>query len=381
MTRILWACWDGGGNLPPTLGIVHELERRGHEVALHGRDDMVPRARAAGLTAYPFAAARADQGTFSFHPLASVFGYCCSPAVGEELVELAAATSPDLVVIDAMFGTALDVADRLDAPTVVMLHTFLYRGIDAWRANLAMQSQTREKAGFAPLASLDVLWGQRDRVHVNTLAAFDGEPTVGWGNVVHGAPVLASETRAVPSEHPWEDDGLPLVLLSFSTVPEQRSAESLQRALDALGTLPVRVVATTGGIVDPEELAAPANAHVVAFADHDALIRRASLVVGHGGHGTTMRALRAGVPIVGMPAKGTDQATTLQLLDTWHAGIALPGDADVESLRSAVVEVLGDPSYRETAQRLSRDFDTPDGAVRAADSVEAVLGRQVEAAS
>jgi len=79
-------------------------------------------------------------------------------------------------------------------------------------------------------------------------------------HVVHGAPVLRwnhGSTRALP----WESsDPTPLVLLSFSTVAEQRSPEMLQRALDALATLPVHVVATTGAIVEPTELAIPANA-------------------------------------------------------------------------------------------------------------------------
>jgi hypothetical protein len=39
-----------------------------------------------------------------------------------------------------------------------------------------------------------------DLLQVNTLAALDGEPTVGWSNVVHGAPVLVSERRAVPAD-------------------------------------------------------------------------------------------------------------------------------------------------------------------------------------
>jgi UDP:flavonoid glycosyltransferase YjiC (YdhE family) len=46
-------------------------------------------------------------------------------------------------------------------------------------------------------------------------------------------------------------------------------------------------------------------------ADHEALMRRASLVVGHGGHNATMRALRQGLPIVGIPATGSGQALIL----------------------------------------------------------------------
>lgn len=374
MARILWACWDGGGNLPPSLGIATELTRRGHEVTFHGRHDMVPRARAADISAYAFESALRDQATFAFHPLVSVFGYCCSPAVGEELVEVVRAHDPDLVVIDAMFGAALDVAPRLERPTAVMVHTFLFRGIDAWRGNLAMQSETRQRAGFPALDTLDVLWGGRELVHVNTLASYDGAPTVPWSNVVHGAPVLGRDPRGTDVELPWPpDDATPLVMLSFSTVPEQRSAESLQRTLDALGRLPVHVVATTGGIVPVDELEAPANAYVVDFADHDALLARASLVVGHGGHGTTMRTLRAGLPLVGMPAKGTDQASNLRLVEQLGAGRSMPPDADRDLIATTVAEVLAQPGYRTTAQRLSRDFSGSDGAVLAADSLDRLL--------
>lgn len=87
-----------------------------------------------------------------------------------------------------MFSAALDVAPRFGCPTAVMLHTFFDQLIDGWHANFAMQSESRQRAGFEGLPDLDILWGGRDVLHVNTLAAFDGEPTTGWVNVVHGAP-------------------------------------------------------------------------------------------------------------------------------------------------------------------------------------------------
>ena len=74
----------------------------------------------------------------------------------------------------------------------------------------------------------------------------------------HVGPVLEDEKVAVATALPWAaDDATLLVLMSFSTGFEQRSAEKLQRGLDALADLPVHVVATTGGIVEPQELAVP----------------------------------------------------------------------------------------------------------------------------
>lgn len=375
MASILWACWDGGGNLNPSLGVAHECVRRGHDVAFVGRPEMVPRVRDAGLSATAFAHAATDRERYAFHPMPSVFGFVSSPAVGEELVDVVDRARPDLVVIDAMFGAALDVAPRFAAPTAVMVHTLCDRLIDGWRANLGMQSDSRVRAGFAPLPSLDVLWGERDAVHVNTLASLDGPSVTSWGTVRHGGPVLTCERRAANRpELPWPDpDPLPLVLLSFSTVPEQRDPAALQRALTALAGLPVHAVATTGGIVDPSELDVPANAHVVPFADHDTLMARSALVVGHGGHGTTMRALSHGVPLVVVPARGADQVPIAQAVTDWQVGVGLPADASVEELRDAASAVLGDPACTARARLIADDLAAVDGARLAADTLDVVL--------
>jgi UDP:flavonoid glycosyltransferase YjiC (YdhE family) len=374
MARILWACWDGGGNLPPSLGIARELQARGHAVAFHGRPDMVDRAKAAGLEASAFASARDDLERYSFLPMPTVFGFTGSPAVGRELVELAHAEKPDVLVVDAMFATALDVAPQIDAPSVVMVHTFANRLRDGWHKGFAMQSDARLRAGFDPLPGLGVLWGGRDLVHVNTLAALDGPAPDGDVEVHHGAPVLSSESRATAVGLPWpDDDPVPLVLLSFSTVPEQRDVDALQTALDALAPLDVHVVATTGQVVGADELAVPANAYVVPFADHEELLRRASLVVGHGGHGTTMRTLRAGVPMVVMPATGADQAGMAAFVTSYGAGLGLERGSGAEAIRSAAAEVLGDARYGTRAAEASSLFVGLDGAALGADAVESVL--------
>ena len=380
MSSIVWACRDGGGNLPPSLGIAAALQGRGHDVRFFGRPEMVGRAETAGVKASALAHAWTDLDRYSFHPLPTVFGYTSSPAVGEELVDVVAAGNPDLVVIDAMFAAALNVAPRLGRPAAVMLHTFCYRLIEEWRADFAMQSQSRQRAGFDALPSLDELWGERDLLQVNTLAALDGEPTVDWPHLVHGAPVLASERRAVPAQLPWADeDQTPVVLVSFSTVPEARDPAMLQRALDALAPLPVHVIATTGGIVDPAELAAPANAWLTPYADHEQLLERAAVVLGHGGHGTTMRALRHGVPIVGIPAKGLDQAPNTRLIEAWGVGRALPPDVGAPRIREAVQEVLADDRFAAQARRWSQAFGSRDGAELAADSIEALLASKTNA--
>src|ERR1700722_14758630 len=49
-------------------------------------------------------------------PLPTIFGYTSSPSVGEELIDVVSIQAPDLVVIDAMFTSALNVAPRFERP-------------------------------------------------------------------------------------------------------------------------------------------------------------------------------------------------------------------------------------------------------------------------
>lgn len=118
---------------------------------------MVGRVHAAGLAASALDTARTDLDRYAFHPMATVFGYTSSLAVSEELVAVVHDEGPDVVVIDAMFSAALDVAPRFDRPTAVMLHTFFDRLLEGWRSNFAMQSESRQRAGFAGLPDLDTL--------------------------------------------------------------------------------------------------------------------------------------------------------------------------------------------------------------------------------
>jgi MGT family glycosyltransferase len=375
MAKILWLNWSGGGNLPPSLGVARTLQERGHTIAFAGRPEMVPRVKTAGFRAIELTRAyeqvdRYPQGSF----LTRMSCYLTSPAVEEEVQSVVAAEAPDVAVIDAMFPAALAHAADFDAPTAVFVHTFVFRQLDMWRGMFARLDGMRREAGFASLPGLDALWRPRDLIVSTSLAEFDHAPHLGWEKVRHAGPVLEDERFAVPTPLPWsENDETPLVLVSFSTGFEQRNVDKVQRALDALADLEVRVVATTGGIVAPNEVATPPNAVVLNYAAHDPIMRRAALVITHGGHGTAMRALRHGVPMVVIPGLAGDQPFVAAAVQEFGAGLALPGDADGAAMRKAALAVLSDPSYRAEARRCAEALSRSEGAASAARAVETLL--------
>lgn len=375
MAKILWLNWSGGGNLPPSLGVARALQERGHAIAFAGRPEMVPRVKTAGFRAIELTRAyeqvdRYPQGSF----LTRMSCYLTSPAVEDEVSTVVAEEKPDIAVIDAMFPAALAQAADFSAPTAVFVHTFVFRQLDMWRGMLQRLDGMRKQAGFAGLPDLDSLWHPRDLIVSTSLREFDAPAHEGWDHVRHAGPVLEDERFAVATPLPWpESDETPLVLVSFSTGFEQRNVDKVQRALDALADLPVHVVATTGGIVAPNEVATPLNAVVLNYAAHDPIMRRAALVITHGGHGTAMRALRHGVPMVVIPGLAGDQPFVAAAVQEFGAGLALPGDADAAAMRKAALAVLGDPSYRAEARRRAEALSRSDGAASAARAVETLL--------
>jgi UDP:flavonoid glycosyltransferase YjiC (YdhE family) len=115
---------------------------------------------------------------------------------------------------------------------------------------------------------------------------------------------------------------------------------------------------------------------VLNYAAHDPIMRRAALVMTHGGHGTAMRAMRHGVPMVVIPGLAGDQPFVAAAVQEWGAGRALPGDAGADAMRTAAQEVLSTPSFRAKAKENSALLAGIDGATNAANEVEALLASQ-----
>ena len=386
MAKIIWLNWSGGGNLPPSLGIARVLEDRGHSVSFAGRAEMVPRVERAGFRALEITRAQEQAHLYPQDKwMPKNASFLTSPAVAEEIRELLPREAPDLVVVDTMFPVALIEAARFGRPSVAVCHTSVWRGLEAWRNMLARLAGLRAEAGFEPIPSdLESLWMVQDRMIVTTLGALDNAPGVlGQAHKLrHVGPVLEREKHGVRVTLPWSDnDETPIVLVSFSTMPEQGSVKRFQTVIDALATLPVHGVVTVGDSINPTALMPAKNVAVFATADHDDLMSRASLVVTHGGHGTLIRALTNALPIVVVTGAAADQPVNAAAVEAWGVGRALPGDATADAIADAIGKVLHTQNYRDAAADIARQLADADGAQKAADEIEDLLKNEHAKAS
>jgi UDP:flavonoid glycosyltransferase YjiC (YdhE family) len=398
--RYLFALTDGGGTVAPELGVARRLAARGHRVDVLAEDSMADAAGAAfqpwrhGLNRPDLRPEHAPYREWELRNPAKLVRamiehLITGPAEGYavDVTDALKANRPDLVVVSFFAFGAMVAAEANSVPFDVLLPNiyplpapgmppfgmglkpargplgrlrdaaFGAMGQRMWdRAALPGLNAVRAARGLAPLRH----W--QDQVHrarrelVMTSAAFDF-PAVLPPSVRYVGPVLDDPEWAAEPWSPPPGDA-PLVLVSMSSTFQDQAA-SLQRVIDALATMPVRGLVTTGPVLDPSALTAPPHVTVRRSAPHNEVLRHAALVVTHGGHGTLVKAFAAGVPVVVLP-HGRDQGDNAARV-AWHgAGVALPRTAAPSKVAGAIRRVLADPSYQQAAARLGATMHQDD---------------------
>src|SRR3712207_757509 len=115
MARILFVTWDGGGNVPPALGIAAELGRRGHAVRFLGHAQQRGAIEAAGFHFRPYANAKpwsAAEPTALLPGALRAFAMFTDRGPGQDLMAEVGREPADLVVLDCMSLGALRAAER-----------------------------------------------------------------------------------------------------------------------------------------------------------------------------------------------------------------------------------------------------------------------------
>lgn len=126
--------------------------------------------------------------------------------------------------------------------------------------------------------------------------------------------------------------------------------------MEAVTDLPVRVLLTTGENFDLSLLGkVPPNVTVEAWVPQAEVFPQASALVCHGGSGTMLGGLAAGLPMVITPLFA-DQPSNAEQVARIGAGIAVP-NPDPNTLRSAIERLLSDETYRKNARRIAKEME------------------------
>jgi UDP-glucoronosyl and UDP-glucosyl transferase len=167
------------------------------------------------------------------------------------------------------------------------------------------------------------------------------------------------DTKTTPLPDWWNGSDAPLVYLTFGTVFGYMSfaGDVLRVALDAVADLDARVLVTVGHKFDPSQLGPiSANTHVERWVDQCDVFEAASIVVCHGGSGTSLGALSAGLPLVIHPMF-SDQFVNAQMVADSGAGETVH-QRDSAAFAASVRRVLSNDVYQQRAQRIAGEMAT-----------------------
>ncbi|EGU76757.1 hypothetical protein FOXB_12733 [Fusarium oxysporum f. sp. conglutinans Fo5176] len=178
---------------------------------------------------------------------------------------------------------------------------------------------------------------------------------------------LASSYTPPPDLVTFLEKGTPPIYIGFGSIVVEDPQALRNLVFDAVKLANVRAVVSQGwGTLGGEDVGVPENLYLIGNCPHDWLFQRVSVVVHHGGAGTTAAGIAAGRPTVVVPFFG-DQPFWGQMIARAGAGpTPIPfKKMTAESLAASILFALN-PEVKEAAQRLAQTIMQEDGASNAA---------------
>jgi len=365
--RVLFSSTRGAGHFLPLVPVIDACRRRGHEVMVTGPRPLADTVADAGYDFWEFDLPPQDEldeiwARVPTLPLeeqneivvGQIFGRLDTTAAFPRVSDACEEFRPDLIVREmSEFGSAL-AAER--------------HGIPCVRVGFGL--------GFMEALSLGIAGGPLDTVRESFgLAADPGAErlrrspflTVFPESLEDPAEREQPDTRRF-SDPAWDepaaelpdwwpgDDG-PLVYVTFGSVAGgfEMMRQLYAGAIEAIGALPVRMLLTVGRELDPADLGEPpGNVRVERWVHQAEVLARAAVVVCHGGSGSTLGALAAGLPLVVVPLFA-DQPYNAARVQAVGAGTVVQPPAP-PAIAEAVLRVLEGGPYRAAAEAIAAEL-------------------------
>mgnify|MGYP000394340075 CR=1 FL=1 len=390
----LFVTWNGGGNVPPVLGLAANLVARGHYVRVLTEPCLKEAVAATGadFKAFKKYFDRID-GTVDIiqdwdaklFTIPSVENVLIRPAsyVATETLALLRDGTVDVVVADFMMIGSLIAAEAEGIKRVALFHMPEYLpgpgrppgGMGLLPSNsligrirdkvlskvfnrvinqyLSPINSLRKTLNLPTYRSLLEVFHQADLRLIQTSKVFDAPITPAPSNVRYVGPVLDDPSWADSKGTLWpESDTRPLVVVSLSST-FQNQYSVLQRIIKAVTEMDIRCLITLGPAMSKESFQLPDNVIALASIPHSQIFPLADAVITHAGHGTVMRALAYGLPLVCMPM-GRDQLDNATLTEHHGAGLKLSSNARSNQITKAVHRVLEEKVFAKNAQLLQK---------------------------
>ena len=360
MSTILFFPQPEFGHLNPPLKLARSLKLAGHRVFYMGLPDFEDYIRSQGIDYISVFENRCPKGylkkragnkaSMDFDNLSLILWEAGKPGgaasfnlmqeIENELRAVAGKVRPDLLLIDFKLRDLAPVtAERLGIPTAILSVTLI---------------------DLAPIGGKDEPAPSRYPELFLCPKAFDfPSPTKKNRYYVEASiEVERKEAHTFPADEPG--DGRPLIYCSLGSQPYQyEHSENLFRSLieamkDRPGWRLVLAVGTDQTVASYHPL--PNNVEVVNWAPQIEMLKRASIMITHGGLGGVKEAIFFAVPMIVYPCRWDQPHNAARIV---YHGLGVRGDihnVSVHHIHSLIDAIEKDPSYKRQIEAMSRTF-------------------------
>ncbi|MFB6340196.1 nucleotide disphospho-sugar-binding domain-containing protein [Saccharicrinis sp. FJH62] len=396
--NFLFVMIDGGGNVPPTFGVIKKLIQRGHSVNVLAEPCLERAVKAMKCNFIPFTDyfikkdrkedfLRDHSATLFKNPIFERVIFGPAETVIDQTITVARRQAVNVLMVDILLFPALIAGEFLDIPKMLIFHMPEYMpGPNRPPGNMGLKPGTgiltkmrdrilgklmiskfnefkpslnkiRSGLGLPLLNNTIDLLNMADMRIIQTLKSFDVPIDPAPENVRYAGPVLDDPdwTQSEKWEYPWDKkEKSPLIVISFSST-FQNQLVAVQNCISALKDLPVKGLVTLGLAMENFNFDVPENVKLVNSVQHSQVFPHADIVITHAGHGTVMRALANGVPLICLPM-GRDQKDNAIKIEMKGCGIKLSSESKPYKIKKAIERILNDPDFKINAVKIQKEI-------------------------
>ncbi|RUT04419.1 oleandomycin glycosyltransferase [Dulcicalothrix desertica PCC 7102] len=402
------------------LPLGKELQQRGHRVTLIGRLDVESKTLATGLEFKAIGESESPLGSaaealaqlgkltgrealqYTIHLLANN-----AAGLLRDAPKVIKAAGVEALLVDQVSREGGTVADYLGIPFITICSAVVLNRDESvpphftnWNYNPTWWGRLRNRVGYQalerigkPIKQVIDEYRQEWKLprHSNrnesysqlaqisqqpALLEFPREQLPQWFHFT--GPYHSTVGREVPG-FPYEKlTGQPLIYASMGTILNRLTI--FKKIAEASVELDAQLVISLGGSAKPESLPKLAGSPlVVEYAPQLELLQKSAISITHGGLNSTLECLNNGVPMVVIPSVNDQPGVAARVV--WAGcGEALPiKNVTVSKLRTALLHVLMENSYKQNALKLQSCIRHAGGVNRAVDIIEkaVVTGKPV----
>lgn len=387
MAKIVFFSIPAAGHTNPTLGVVQELVRRGHEVWYYSFDAYREKIESAGakfISCDPYHSQpdiNARDGAkvgkdlvFSMKLLVE-----STLALDETVCAQMEALKPDCIVFDSMAVWGKAAAMKLGIPYICSTTTFAFNRHSSkimkqdlrqlfsmifGMPKIQREIRRLQEKGYPVKSMLDLI-ASDEKVHTVVYTSPQFQPCFDSFNPEKYSFVGPSIR---PAQTEIAKTAKRLIYISMGTVNNDL-LPFYKECIRAFGGSAHQVVLSVGSLTDIAALGdIPENISVYESVDQIAVLEKADAFITHCGMNSVNEALYHAVPLL-MHPQTAEQGGVAERVRQLGAGIMLKKGMNI---KNAVEEVLNNPEYRRCAEKIATGFQNCAGAAAAADKILSV---------